>query len=200
MAKSHPIEHLLARNRAWAERVKAADPGAFRRLARGQSPDILWIGCSDSRVPATQVIDQPPGRVFVHRNIANLAVPSDLNCQSVLQYAVEVLRVRHVIVCGHYGCGGVQAALSGKAGGAVGEWLKPVRAVRRRRRDELDALEPDARERRLVELNVIEQVRSVAAMRVVQAAWQARAGPTLHGWVYEVADGLVRVLCEHAPE
>ena len=189
------VEHLLACNRAWAERVKAADPDAFRRMAHSQSPDVLWIGCSDSRVPATQIVDQPPGRLFVHRNIGNLAVPSDVNCQSVLQYAVQVLRVRHVIVCGHYGCGGVQAALAGGPDGPISEWLEHIRRVHRLHAGELDALGPDARERRLVELNVIEQVRNLAASPVVREARQAGAGPKLHGWVYELAEGLVRVLC-----
>lgn len=192
-------DSFLAANRAWARRLVEADPRAFERMAAGQAPEVLWIGCSDSRVSATQVIDQPPGKVFVHRNIANQVVPSDLNALAVLQYAVEVLTVPHIVVCGHYGCGGVQASLATPGHGAVARWLRHLRQVRQLHRAELAELRGAARERRLVELNVIEQVRNVARSGVVRDAWEAGARTTLHGWVYDVSDGLLTPLCRRAP-
>ena len=189
---------FLAANRAWARRLVEADPRAFERMAAGQTPEVLWIGCSDSRVSATQVIDQPPGKVFVHRNIANQVVPSDPNALSVLQYAVEVLRVPHIVVCGHYGCGGVQASLAAPGHGALARWLRHLRQVRRLHRAELAELRGAARERRLVELNVIEQVRNVARSTVVRDAWEAGARTNVHGWVYDVSDGLLTPLCRQS--
>ena len=185
-------------NRAWARRLVEADPRAFERMAAGQTPEVLWIGCSDSRVSATQVIDQPPGKVFVHRNIANQVVPSDPNALSVLQYAVEVLMVPHIVVCGHYGCGGVQASLAAPGHGALARWLRHLRQVRRLHRAELAELRGAARERRLVELNVIEQVRNVARSAVVRDAWEAGARTNVHGWVYDVSDGLLTPLCRQS--
>ena len=192
------LRHLLAGNRAWAARIAETDPDIFRRMAKGQNPEILWIGCSDSRVSATQVLDLPPGRVFVHRNIANLVVPDDENCLSVLQYAVEALDVRHMVVCGHYGCGGIRASLGNSAQGPIRQRIEHVRRVRRLHREELADLEGVALERRLVELNVVEQVRNLAATRVLRDRWREGTGPDLHGWVYEIAEGLLKPLCRQS--
>src|SRR5215472_2912213 len=173
------LEDLKANNRAWAERLVAADPDYFRRLERQQAPEYLWIGCSDSRVPATQIVDLDPGRIFVHRNVANLAPPQDANYLSVLQFAVDILRVRHILVVGHYGCGGVAAAVDGQRRGLVDHWLHPIREVHHEHRCELDAI-PDQKARldRLCELSVMRQVRNVATNVFVQEAW-AR-GQQLH--------------------
>ncbi len=189
------LESLKANNRAWAARMVAADADFFRRLERQQAPEYLWIGCSDSRVPATQIVDVDPGQIFVHRNIANLTPPQDANYLSVLQFAVEVLRVKHIIVVGHYGCGGVAAAVDGKRRGLVDHWLHPIRETRNLHRDELDAIaDPQARLDRLCELNVARQVKNVASDVFVQEAW-ARGQPLLvHGWVYSLASGLIKDL------
>jgi carbonic anhydrase len=186
------VTRLLERNRAWAARKVGADPGFFKRLTAQQSPAYLWIGCSDSRVPATEIVDLDPGEVFVHRNVANLAPPGDANYLSALQYAVEVLKVRHVLVVGHYGCGGVLAALQDSASGTVAHWLSPVRALVRLHREELDAL-PDeaARHARLCELNVLAQVQAVAATEAVEEAWATGAELSIHGWCYSLHDGLI---------
>ena len=186
------IEHLLARNRDWAQRKIAADAGFFQRLVGQQAPEYLWIGCSDSRVPATEIVDLDPGQMFVHRNIANLAPPQDANYLSVLQFAVDVLRVKHVMVVGHYGCGGIKAAVAGQRLGLIDHWLHPIREVAKHNHAELEAL-PDERARldRLCELNVIRQVRNVGSDVLVQDAW-ARGQPlTVHGWVYSLANGLI---------
>jgi carbonic anhydrase len=186
------LEHLKANNRAWADRKVAADPGFFRRLVGQQAPEYLWIGCSDSRVPANEIVDLDPGEMFVHRNVANLAPPQDANYLSVLQFAVDVIRVKHVLVVGHYGCGGVAAAVDGQRRGLVDHWLHPIREVDRENRRELDAI-PDRNSRldRLCELNVIRQVRNVASDVFVQEAW-ARGQPlSVHGWVYSLRNGLV---------
>ena len=189
------IAELIARNRTWAARKTGADPDFFRRLIAQQSPAYLWIGCSDSRVPATEIVDLDPGEVFVHRNVANLAPPGDANYQAVLQYAVQALKVRHVLVVGHYGCGGVLAALQDTASGPVAAWLTPVRDLARANRAELDALPNEAaRHARLCELNVLAQVRAVAANPVVQAAWTAGEPLAVHGWCYGLGDGLIRDL------
>jgi carbonic anhydrase len=174
--------------------MRDRDPKFFERLAQQQSPQYLWIGCSDSRVPATEIVDLPPGEVFVHRNVGNVVVHSDLNCLSVLQFAVDILKVRHVIVCGHYGCSGVRAALECERHGLVDNWLRHIQDVRDQHRTELNAIVAEQRAGRLCELNVIEQVSNVARTHVVLDAW-ARGQPlAIHGWVYDVADGLLRDL------
>ena len=190
---------LFAQNRAWAKQMIETDPDYFNNLAKQQKPEILWIGCADSRVPANQIINLQPGKVFVHRNIANVVVHSDLNCLSVLQYAVEVLAVRHIILCGHYGCGGIRDALAEPEHGLIDNWLNHVRNVQRLHRAEIDSLEGEARERRLCELNVIEQICNVANTTIVRDAWADGAGPDIHGWIYSIDNGLLRSLCVWIP-
>ena len=189
------LTHLIENNRRWAAGVNARQPDFFRRLAAQQSPRYLWIGCSDSRVPANEIVDLLPGELFVHRNVANVVVHTDLNCLSVLQFAVDVLRVEHVLVVGHYGCGGVRAARQGRPLGLIDNWLRHVQDVADRHREFLAALPDDAQaDDRLCELNVIAQVRHVARTTIVQDAW-ARGQPlTLHGWIYGLSDGLVKDL------
>jgi carbonic anhydrase len=189
------LEHLKANNRAWAARKIAADPGFFRRLEGQQAPQYLWIGCSDSRVPANEIVDLDPGELFVHRNVANLAPPQDANYLSVLQFAVDVLKVRHVLVVGHYGCGGVAAAVDGLRRGLVDHWLHPIREVAHHHRGEL-ATFVEGRDRldRLCELNVMRQVKNVAADVFVQDAWARGQELSVHGWVYSLATGLVNDL------
>ena len=189
------LDDLKARNRAWAEGKVAADPGFFRRLVGQQAPAYFWIGCSDSRVPANEIVGLDPGEMFVHRNVANLAPPQDANYLSVLQFAVDVIKVKHILVVGHYGCGGVRAAVDGQRRGLVDHWLHPIREVYGAHRAELDLL-PEGRARldRLCELNVAQQVRNVAADVFVQDAW-ARGQPlAVHGWVYSLENGLVNDL------
>jgi len=188
------LDELFARNRAWAAATVAAEPGFFAELARRQSPEYLWIGCSDSRVPASQILDLPPGDVFVHRNVANVVVHTDLNCLSVLQYAVDVLHVRHVIVCGHYGCGGVAAALGGTRHGLVDNWLRHVADVAEKHEDELGELTGERRLARLCELNVAEQVASLCRTKIVEDAWGRGDDLAVHGVVYGLEDGLLRDL------
>ena len=188
------LEHLKAKNRAWAKRMVAADAGFFKRLERQQAPEYLWIGCSDSRVPANEIVDMEPGELFVHRNVANLAPPQDANYLSVLQFAVDVLKVKHIMVVGHYGCGGVSAAVDGKRRGLVDHWLHPIREVYHEHRQELDGLETRVRLDRLCELNVIRQVRNVASDVFVQDAWARGQALCVHGWVYSIANGLVKDL------
>ncbi len=192
------LSHLFDNNRAWAAEMTRQDPAFFTRLSGQQAPQYLWIGCSDSRVPANQIVGLPPGEMFVHRNIANVVVHSDLNCLSVMQFAVEYLRVQHIIVCGHYGCGGVTAALRGDKLGVVDTWLRHVQDVRWKHNHELDAL-PDyeARRRRLCELNVVEQVVNAAQTTVVRDAWARGQSLSVHGWVYGLEDGLLRDLGVH---
>ena len=189
------LENLKRNNRDWAARKTAVDPAFFKRLVAQQAPEYLWIGCSDSRVPANEIVDLDPGEMFVHRNVANLASPQDSNYLSVLQYAVDVLQVKHVLVVGHYGCGGVAAAVSGKRLGLVDHWLHPIREVEADHRHELDAI-PGARDRldRLTELNVMRQVRNVASDVFVQDAWARGQTLSIHGWVYSLEDGLVNDL------
>ncbi|HLY78121.1 MAG TPA: carbonic anhydrase, partial [Caulobacteraceae bacterium] len=184
------LDDLKANNRAWAERKVAGDPGFFRRLENQQAPQYLWIGCSDSRVPANEIIGLDPGEVFVHRNVANLAPPQDANYLSVLQFSVEVLKVGHILVVGHYGCGGVAAAVDGNRRGLVDHWLHPIREVRDHHRHALDAI-PDAQARmdRLCELNVKRQVTNVATDVFVQEAWGRGQDLCIHGWVYSLANG-----------
>jgi carbonic anhydrase len=186
------LEHLKANNRAWANRKVSTDADFFRRLARQQAPEYLWIGCSDSRVPANEIVGLDPGELFVHRNVANLAPPQDANYLSVLQFAVDVLKVKHIMVVGHYGCGGVSAAIDGKRRGLVDHWLHPIREVCREHRRELDAIpEEQARLDRLCELNVIRQVSNVASDVFVHEAWGRGQTLCIHGWVYSLTDGLV---------
>ena len=188
------LTHLLDKNRAWAEGIAEQDPEFFRQLARQQTPNYLWIGCADSRIPPNQIMDLGPGELFVHRNIANVVVHTDLNCLSVIQYAVEVLNVEHIIVCGHYGCGGVEAALRGKQLGLIDNWLRHIRDVYDNYRAEIDGLDAPAQLRRLCELNVTEQVKHVAQTTIVQNAWERGQKLTLHGWVYDLEDGIIRDL------
>jgi len=189
------LEHLKDNNRAWTEGKLKADAGFFRRLERQQAPQYLWIGCADSRVPANEIVGLDPGELFVHRNVANLAPPQDANYLSVLQFAVDVLKVKHVIVVGHYGCGGVAAAVDGKRRGLVDHWLHPIREVHHAHRAELEAL-PDqkAKLNRLCELNVVRQVRNVASDVFVHDAWARGQELAVHGWVYSLANGLVKDL------
>lgn len=189
------LDHLKASNRAWAARKVAADPGFFKRLEQQQAPQYLWIGCADSRVPANEIVDLDPGELFVHRNVANLAPPQDANYLSVLQFAVDVLKVKHIMVVGHYGCGGINAAVDGKRRGLVDHWLHPIREVFNDHRSELDAIADErARHDRLCELNVMRQVRNVASDVFVQDAWARGQDVTVHGWVYSLANGLVNDL------
>jgi carbonic anhydrase len=189
------LPHLFASNRAWAEKIREQDPEFFEKLARQQAPNYLWIGCSDSRVPANQIVGLLPGELFVHRNVANVVVHTDLNCLSVMQFAIDVLKVQHVIVCGHYGCAGVKAALNKQSLGLVDNWLRHVQDVRQKHEVELAKL-PDAQDRhnRLCELNVIEQVVNVCQTSIVRDAWRSRQPIAVHGWIYGLQDGLLRDL------
>ena len=189
------LRPLFESNRSWADEVKARDPDFFQTLVGQQSPDYLWIGCADSRVPANEIVGLLPGELFVHRNVANIVVHTDLNCLSVLQYAVDVLDVEHVIVCGHYGCGGVQAALRNSRLGLIDNWLRHVHDVMKKHRARLDELPDEAsRLRRLCELNVMEQVLNVGETTIVQSAWDRGKALEIHGWIYGMADGLLRDL------
>ncbi len=189
------LEHLFAQNRHWAATVKAAEPDFFQRLSQQQSPQYLWIGCSDSRVPANQIVGMAPGQIFVHRNIANVVAHSDLNCLSVLQYAVEVLKIQHIIVCGHYGCGGIRAAMENRPHGLIDNWLRHIKDVYRYHADKIDAL-PDetTKANALCEFNVIEQVANVCHTTVVQSAWSTGQNLAVHGWIYSISDGILRDL------
>ena len=189
------LPELFAANARWAEAMKAADPQFFAGLAGIQTPAYLWIGCSDSRVPANQITGLKPGEVFVHRNVANVVVHTDLNCLSVMQYAIEVLKVQHIIVCGHYGCGGVKAALEGASFGLIDNWLRHIQDVRDRHAELLAALpDHETRWRALCELNVIEQARNVARTTLVSDAWKRGQPLMLHGWIYGLADGRLQDL------
>jgi carbonic anhydrase len=186
------LENLKDNNRRWAESKVAADPGFFKRLERQQGPEHFWIGCSDSRVPANEIVGLDPGEMFVHRNVANLASPQDANYLSVLQFAVDVLKVKHILVVGHYGCGGVAAAVDGQRLGLVDHWLHPIREAEHDHRHALDsAPEPQARLNRLCELNVVRQLRNVASDVFVQDAWARGQQLCVHGWVYSISNGLV---------
>jgi len=189
------LSDLLANNQAWAAEMIRHDAGFFERLSRQQAPRYLWIGCSDSRVPANQIVGLLPGEMFVHRNVANVVVHTDLNCLSALQFAVDVLRVEHVIVCGHYGCGGVRAALRQEKLGLIDNWLRHVHDVRCKHRAQLDALDSELKQHdRLCELNVIEQVANVSQTTVVCDAWNRGQALAVHGWIYGLHDGLLRDL------
>jgi carbonic anhydrase len=195
------LPELFTNNRAWAARCLEDDPTFFRRLCELQSPRYLWIGCADSRVPANEIVGLVPGELFVHRNIANVVPHDDVNSLSVLQYAVDVLRVGHIIVCGHYGCGGVQAALSPSSGRLVDAWIDPIRQLCARQQGELDSLaDADARWRRVCELNVAAQVQSVCGTDAVAAAWARGQSVVVHGWIYDLHDGLLRDLDLSKPD
>jgi carbonic anhydrase len=195
LAGNPTLAHLFENNRRWAARTVARDPHFFEKLSRQQTPKYLWIGCSDSRVPANEIVDLLPGELFVHRNVANVLVHTDLNCLSVLQYAVDVLRVEHVMVVGHYGCGGVQAAAGTASLGLIDNWLRHVQDVRDRYAAMLAGIADErARVDRLCELNVIEQARHVCQTTVVQDAWRRGQSLAVHGWVYSLEDGLLRDL------
>ncbi|RYD36976.1 MAG: carbonate dehydratase [Verrucomicrobiaceae bacterium] len=191
------ISEVIQKNRAWAAEMVARDPDFFGRLARQQAPEFLWIGCADSRVPANEIAGMAPGELFVHRNVANVVVHSDLNCLSVMQYAVDVLKVKHIIVTGHYNCGGIIAALRNQSFGLIDNWLRHVQDVYHLHREEIDSLESESRQvARLCELNVLEQVINVCRTTVVQNAWQAGQQLSIHGWIYDVKDGLVHSLID----
>lgn len=186
---------LLRGNQEWVKSKLESDPEFFKRLAKGQSPEVLWIGCSDSRVPANEITGTAPGEIFVHRNIANMVVHSDMNLLSVLDYAVNILKVKHVIVCGHYGCGGVKAAMENGQHGLVDNWLRYIKDVYRLHTPELEAIaDPAERFKRLVELNVIEQVFDLSKTSIIQNAWTTRNSPRVHGWVYDLGTGIIKDL------
>lgn len=189
------LHHLLENNKAWARKIKEQEPEFFQSLSKQQSPNYLWVGCSDSRVPANEIVNLSPGELFVHRNVANVVVHTDLNCLSVMQYAIDALKVKHVIVCGHYGCGGVKAALQNFKLGLIDNWLRHVQDVRDKHKAELAALKDDSqRLERLCELNVIEQVVNVCQTTIVQSAWERGQELAVHGWIYGLSDGLLRDL------
>jgi carbonic anhydrase len=192
--KPMQVEDLLLNNRRWAEATRSQDPEFFRRLAEQQNPRFLWIGCSDSRVPANQITGLVPGQIFVHRNVSNIAHPTDVNLMSVLEYAVDVLKVEDVLVVGHYGCGGIAAALSGRLPGIADFWLEPIREIRRKRGNLLAGLEGRALEDRICELNVAEQVDTLSHTGIVHGAWERGQKLAIHGWVYSLGDGVLKDL------
>ncbi len=190
-------QRLFLENKAWAKEKLTDDPDYFNRLADLQSPEFLWIGCSDSRVPANEITGTQPGEIFVHRNIANMVVHTDLNLLSVLQYAVEVLKVKHVIVCGHYGCGGVKAAMTNHNMGIINKWLRNIKDVHRLHREEVDSItDENLRLNKMIELNVHEQVMNLAKTSIIQKAWKHTQLPHLHGWVYDIKDGITKPIFE----
>ena len=194
-------DKLLLENKAWAAEQIGRDPEYFSRLLHLQTPEFLWIGCSDSRVPANEITNTAPGEIFVHRNIANLVVHTDLNMLSVLQFAVQVLKVQHIIVCGHYGCGGVRNAMSNRELGLIDNWLRNIKDVYNMHKGELDRVgDENARADLLTELNVKEQVRNLAKTSIVQRAWSEEKRPTLHGWVYRLNDGILHSLTKMEPD
>lgn len=187
------LPRLFENNRKWASQISQSDPVFFSTLAQQQNPEFLWIGCADSRVPANEIIGLLPGELFVHRNVANLVIHTDMNCLSVLQYAVEILKVRHIIVCGHYGCGGVRAALESQPHGLIDNWLRHIRDINQRQSAELARFSTEEEKiNRLCELNVIEQVKNVGNSTIVQEAWQRGQAVTIHGWIYDISDGLLQ--------
>lgn len=188
------LNHLLEKNRAWANSMSASNPDFFRKLASQQNPEYLWIGCSDSRVPANQITGLAPGEVFVHRNVANIVAETDFNVLAVLQYAVDVLKIRHIIICGHYGCGGVKAALDNFRHGMIDNWLASIRALSRMHRKELDALDPTAAVDRLCELNVLAQARHVAHTTILADAWERGQKISIHSWIYRLENGIITPL------
>jgi carbonic anhydrase len=193
-------EQILLENKAWSTEKIADDPEFFSRMAKTQTPDFLWIGCSDSRVSPTEITQTKPGELFIHRNVANLVVYTDMNLLSVLEYAVDVLKIKHVIVCGHYGCGGVKAALSHSSYGTIDKWLRHIKDVYRLHKDDIESItNEDDRVARLVEHNVREQLLNLAKTETIQRAWKNHQRPALHGWVYDLNDGIINPLLEIAP-
>ena len=189
------MKHLFDSNRAWAKNKKNDDPEFFSKLVAQQNPDYLWIGCSDSRVPANQIVGLLPGELFVHRNVANLVIHTDLNCLSVIQYAVEILKVKHIIVCVHYGCGGVETAISDRSSGFIDNWLLHIKDLYHRKRSEFsDSEDQETKVNRLCEMNVVAQVNNVCHTSIVQDAWQRGQELQVHGWIYSIKDGLLRDL------
>jgi len=189
------LKKLFEQNKKWAKKVKESDPNFFLNLSKQQSPQYLWVGCSDSRVPANEIVGMLPGEVFVHRNIANLVIHTDLNCLAVIQYAVEVLKVKHIIVCGHYGCGGIQAALENKTHGLIDNWIRNIKDLHRYHQAEIDALQNEKEKNDLLcELNVIEQVGNISHTAIVQEAWKSGQKLTVHGWIYSIEDGILKDL------
>lgn len=192
-------QQLLESNKAWADRMVQQDPDFFNRLVDVQSPQFLWIGCADSRVPPNEITQTRPGDIFIHRNVANLVIHTDMNMLSVLQYAVEVLEVKHVIVCGHYGCGGVKAAMTRHSYGLINKWLRHIKDIYRLHEAELTVIESEEdRLNRLIEVTIMEQVRNLADTSIVQRAWKSRKAPHLHGWVYDLHNGIINPLIEIA--
>jgi carbonic anhydrase len=188
------LKYLFEKNLEWATSITEKDPEFFSQLSMQQNPEYLWIGCSDSRVPANQIVDLPPGEVFVHRNIANVVVHTDLNCLSVIQFAVEVLRVKHIIVCGHYGCGGIKAAMDNCEHGLIDNWLRHIKDVSRFNAEKLKGLAHDEKFDLLCELNVVEQVTNVSNTNIVQQAWRKGADLSVHGWIYDIKNGILKDL------
>lgn len=189
------LNELLESNKEWAAKIKLEDPQFFEQLGKQQKPEYLWIGCADSRVPATEIVDMMPGEIFVHRNIANMVIHTDLNCLSVIQYAVEVLKVKHIIVCGHYGCGGVNAAMETCSHGLIDNWLRHIKDVYRIHQDKIDALESqEEKSNMMCELNVSEQVSNITQTTIVQSAWAAKQDLSVHGWIYDIHDGVIKDL------
>lgn len=188
-------KQLFESNKHWAEKIRKDDPEFFAKLSKQQTPEYLWIGCADSRVPASQIVDVLPGEIFVHRNIANVVVQTDLNFLSVLQYAVEVLKVKHIIVCGHYGCGGVKAALDNAEFGLIDNWLRPIKEIYSHYHDQIDTIE-DANQKvnRMCELNVKEQVKNICKTSILQKAWKNGQSIDVHGWIYGISDGILHDL------
>lgn len=197
------LKHLFEQNRNWAQKIKASTPDFFTKLSEQQNPEYLWIGCADSRVPANEILDMLPGKIFVHRNIANLVIHTDLNCLSVIQFAVEVLKIKHIIVCGHYGCSGIKAAMDNQEHGLIDNWLRNIKDVYRYYQEHINALDSEQEKFNLLcELNVIEQVANVCHTTIVQNAWKAGQELTVHGWIYGIEDGILNDLdvCVTCPD
>jgi len=189
------LKNLFENNRKWSEKIKKSDPDFFLNLSKQQNPELLWIGCSDSRVPANEIVDMLPGEIFVHRNIANLVIHTDLNCLSVIQYAVEVLRVKHIVICGHYGCGGIQAAMENKEHGLIDNWLQNVKDIYRSHQAEIDSIRNQKDKMNLLcELNVVKQVENICQTTIVQGAWNAGQELAVHGWIYSIKNGILKDL------
>jgi len=189
------LKHIFDKNKQWASQMKATDPDFFAKLSKQQKPQYLWIGCSDSRVPANEIMGMLPGEVFVHRNIANMVIHTDLNCLSIIQYAVDVLKVKHIIVCGHYDCGGINAAMDNKEHGLIDNWLRNIKDVHRYHRDRLDAVKDEKERKKLLcEINVIEQVANVCHTTIVQNVWKSGQELAVHGWIYSIENGILRDL------
>jgi carbonic anhydrase len=189
------LKDVFEKNKNWAEKIKESDPDFFTKLSKQQNPEYLWIGCADSRVPATEIVGMMPGEIFVHRNIANLVIHTDLNCMSVIQYAVEILKIKHIIVCGHYGCGGIKAAIDNKEHGLIDDWLKNIKDIYLSNKSKIDSIENEKeKENLLCELNVIEQVSNICTTTIVQNAWKSKQELAIHGWIYSIEDGILKDL------